>query len=103
MALAGWVRFLAVLLGFFGCIWVSLFVFNSTELFLGLLVAGVVGGLFLLNKPKNQAIAGQTAPADTPAARSPIASALLFGVVVVVGLALLLLLAFMGVFGGTYI
>jgi hypothetical protein len=40
-------RFWAVVLGFFGCIWISLFVLNSDVLLVGLLVVFVVGAIFL--------------------------------------------------------
>jgi hypothetical protein len=44
--LIGW-RFWAVVLGFFGCIWISLFVLNSDVLLVGLLVVFAVGAIFL--------------------------------------------------------
>ena len=44
--LTSW-RFWAVVLGFVGCIWISLFVLNSDVLLVGLLVVFAVGAIFL--------------------------------------------------------
>jgi hypothetical protein len=44
--LTSW-RFWAVVLGFVGCIWISLFVLNSDVLLVGLFVVFVVGAIFL--------------------------------------------------------
>lgn len=97
--LTSW-RFWVVLLSFFGCTWVSLFVLNSSELFSVLLIAAGLASIFLLNKSKNPS-SGQDTPSGRSAHRSPIAVALLIGVLAVFVLAVLLLLAFLGVFGGT--
>jgi uncharacterized membrane-anchored protein YitT (DUF2179 family) len=101
VALRRGLQFLAVLLVFFGCIWVSLFALNSSALFIALVIVAVVGAILLLNNQKNPSISGQPTPPDTSTTRSPIAAALITGVVAVVGLALFFLLALSGCFGGT--